>query len=110
MAGQMRDSGNVKASRGGTSAYRLAVLSRIGAAAFSGYAFAAALSILLSRVLPMPKAEAVLTATMLSFALYAGAIVWAFAVRTATRAWVGLAVPAAACAAVSWLLGAGAVL
>ena len=94
---------------GALRAYRLAVLSRAAAAAVGGYAAAAALSILLSRVLPMPRAEAVLTAMLLSFALYAGAVVWAFAARNPRTVWLGLLGVAGSCAGASWLLGAGAV-
>jgi hypothetical protein len=96
-------------ARGGiTAAYRLPVLSRAGAAAFGGYAFAAALSILLSRILPMPRAEAVLTGTMLGFIIYLCAILWAFAVPSPRRAWLGLLIPTLVCGVASWLLGAGA--
>ena len=95
---------------GDLRAYRLAVLSRAAAAAVGGYAAAAALSILLSRVLPMPRAEAVLTAMLLSFAFYAAVVVWAFAARNPQTVWLALLGTAASCAAASWLLGAGAVI
>lgn len=95
---------------GNPRAYRLAVLSRAAAAAFGGYAAAAALSIMLSRVLTLPRAEAVLTAMLLSFALYAGAVVWAFAARNTRTVWLVLLGTAGSCAGVSWLSGAGAVL
>lgn len=85
--------------------YRLAVLSRLGAAALGGYALAIALPALLSRVLPMPRAEAVMTSLLLSFAIYVCAVLWAFAARNAYRAWLGLLAPALACGMVWWLLG-----
>jgi hypothetical protein len=79
------------------------VLSRAAAATFGGYALATTLSILLSRVLPMPKAEAVMTAVLLSFTVYTCAILWAFAVRTAAKAWVGLLIPTAVCTGAWWM-------
>ncbi|MPY75009.1 MAG: iron transporter [Alphaproteobacteria bacterium] len=99
----MRNSANSRA-------YRLAVLSRAAAAAFGGYAAAAALSIMLSHVLPLPRAEAVLTAMLLSFALYAAVVVWAFAARNPGTVWLVLLGAAGSCAGVSWLLGAGSVI
>lgn len=63
-----------------------------------------ALSISLAGMLPEPKADAVLTATLLSFAIYTLAILWAFAARTARLAWLGLLVPTALCGALAWLL------
>lgn len=45
--------------------------------------------------LPLPRAEAVITGMMASFAVYAGAAVWAFAARSASRAWIGLLIAGA---------------
>ena len=87
-----------------TVSYRLSVLSRAGAAALGGYAFATVFSILLSRLLPMPKAHAVLTGVLASFAIYTGAILWVFAVRTATRAWCGLGIATAVCGLFAWTM------
>jgi hypothetical protein len=81
-----------------------AVASRAVAAALGGYALATLASIALAGVLPLPRAEAVLTATMASFALYAAAIVWAFAARTAARAWLGILLPGALAGALAWWL------
>ena len=85
-------------------ARRLSVLSRIAAAIFGGYALATVFSITLAGQLPAPMADAVLAATLLSFAVYAAAILWAFAARTARLAWLGLLVPTALCGALAWLL------
>lgn len=71
----------------------LAIASRAAAAAFGGYATAAAATACLSVALPLSRAEAVMTATMASFAVYAGAVLWAFAAETALRAWIGIAIP-----------------
>ena len=78
------------------------LLSRIVAAIFGGYALAA-LSSVAVLALPVDRTQAVIGGIQLSFAVYTGAVVWVFAVRSARRAWVGLliaacllAVPAAA--------------
>lgn len=77
------------------------VASRVGAAALGGYALAYASTACLTVLLPLPKTEAVLTAAMLSFLLYAGAIIWAFAAATPWRAWLGLLAPTAVLAAIT---------
>ena len=78
------------------------LLSRIVAAIFGGYALAA-LSSVAVLALPVDRTQAVIGGIQLSFAVYTGAVIWVFAVRSARRAWVGLllaaavlAVPAAA--------------
>ncbi len=68
--------------------------SRAGAAIAGGYAFAASASALLALLLPLPRADAVVTATLLSFALYAAAAIRAFAAPSAWRAWLELVLPA----------------
>ena len=78
--------------------YRLGVLSRVAAGAFGGYALSTMLSILLSRLMPMPRAPAVMTAVLLSFTVYTCAVLWVFAARTASKAWSGLLIPTAVCA------------
>lgn len=76
--------------------YRLAVASRVIAAAIGGYALtwlAAAAFALLSRdVLGVPAATAMLGATTASFLVYLVVVIAVFSARTATRAWMGLAV------------------
>jgi hypothetical protein len=66
------------------------LLLRLTAALFAGYAAASGIAIGLAVLLPGGKAEAVLAGTLLSFALYAAAVIWAFAARSAGRAWCGL--------------------
>lgn len=83
--------------------YRLGVASRITAAILGGYLLTALAVSLLALTLPMERAAATLSATMLSFAIYAAAVLWAFASRTATLAWVGIGAPAAALALLLWL-------
>ena len=68
--------------------YRLGVASRSVAAIVGGYVLAALLTMLLSVSLPMARAEAVMTATLLSFAIYTCAVMWVFATRSALRAWL----------------------
>jgi hypothetical protein len=77
------------------------VASRVAAAALGGYGLTYSFTTFLTLILPLPKSEAVLTAAMCSFILYAGAILWSFAAATSRHAWMGLLIPAAACAAVA---------
>ncbi|WP_367185304.1 hypothetical protein [Rugamonas sp.] len=63
--------------RGVTMRYRLGVASRALAGVAGGYAFSALLTACLTLTLPllsMSRAESVQTATMLSFAVYAVAV------------------------------------
>ncbi|CAM2851797.1 DUF3649 domain-containing protein [Janthinobacterium lividum] len=86
------------------AAYRLGVASRSVAAIVGGYVLAALVTILLSVSLPMARSEAVMTATLLSFAIYTCAVMWVFATRSALRAWLGLAIPATVIAAIlQWM-------
>jgi hypothetical protein len=71
------------------------LISRIVAALFGGYALAALGSVAVL-ALPMSKPQAVLTGMLASFAIYAGAVIWVFAVRSALKAWAGLIVVALA--------------
>ena len=63
------------------------IFSRSLAAIFGGYLVAATACGLLALTLPLPVAESVLTAMMLSFALYAIAALWAFSVKRSRQAW-----------------------
>ncbi len=69
----------------------LPLVSRIIAALFGGYVLAALCSIA-ALALPIDGRQAVFTGMLASFLLYAGAVVWVFAVRSAWRAWIGLIV------------------
>lgn len=85
----------------------LQIASLAGAAIVGGYALASAAAVFLGAVLPLPRAEAVLAATLLSFAIYTGAVIWVFAVRNTRRAWLGLLAPSLVLAAAGmWLPGA----
>ena len=78
------------------------VVSRICAALFGGYAAAAALSVLLARLLPLSKPNTTTAAIMATALLYLGAMLWAFAARSPSRAWAVLVAVALAASALSW--------
>ncbi|HNP60374.1 MAG TPA: DUF3649 domain-containing protein [Nitrospirales bacterium] len=82
-----------KARRTKSSNTWITTSSRVAAAVFGGYALAYACTAWLSMVLPLAKSEAVLTASMMSFLIYTGAILCAFATATPMRAWVVLLIP-----------------
>ena len=83
--------------------YRLAVASRAMAAIGGGYALSALAATALALYLPLHRAEAVITGTLASFVLYTCAVLWAFAARSAWRAWGGLALPSLLLAGGLWL-------
>jgi hypothetical protein len=89
------------------SARRCATVARIAAAVLGGYALATALSVALAGLMPGQRADAVLAATLGSFAVYAAAALWAFAAGSARLAWLGLLLPTALGAAVAWLVTRG---
>lgn len=73
--------------------YRLAIVSRTTAAIIGGYGVAASATAFLSVLLPWARADAVITATLLSFIVYTCAVLWVFAARNAWQAWIGIVVP-----------------
>lgn len=80
------------------SAHLASLLWRIAAGLLGGYALAALLASALALALPGARSELALWMSMLSFLIYGGAVIWVFAARSATRAWLGLliaAIPAA---------------
>ncbi|WP_459000991.1 DUF3649 domain-containing protein [Stenotrophomonas sp. PSU_St103] len=84
----------------------LPLVSRIIAALFGGYVLAALCSIA-ALALPIDGRQAVFTGMLASFLLYAGAVVWVFAVRSAWRAWLGLIVAALPLWLVAQMVGNG---
>ena len=74
-------------SAGGLARLRavLPLISRIVAAVGGGYALAALASVAVL-ALPVSRIQAVIGGMLGSFAVYAAAVVWVFAVRSATRA------------------------
>ena len=92
-----------------TLAYRLDVLSRVLAASAGAYVLVNLANYGLSFLLPVPQYQGLLFAMQISFVFYTLAIIWVFAVRTATKAWLGLlafAVPLALIDAYFFLQGA----
>ncbi|NER66086.1 DUF3649 domain-containing protein [Pseudomonas sp. MAFF212427] len=83
--------------------YRLAVTSRSLAALLGGYLLASMGSVCITLLLPMPKADAVVTGMMLSFLFYLVAILWCFACRSAWQAWLGVLLPSAVLALINGL-------
>lgn len=69
---------------------RANILARTAAAVVGGYAASVLLSVCVANVFPMPKADSVLAAVLLSFVFYAAVVLWAFSARTLRRVWVGL--------------------
>ncbi|QHE83640.1 DUF3649 domain-containing protein [Hydrogenophaga sp. BPS33] len=89
---------------------RWSVASRAVAAVLGGYAFSSAATVLMAVLWPAPLAQAVMWASMLSFAVYTAAVIWVFATRSALRAWAGMLVGAAVLCALAWAfkIGGGA--
>ncbi|MET0334453.1 MAG: DUF3649 domain-containing protein [Rhizobacter sp.] len=81
----------------------LGIVSRAIAAIGGGYAVAAAAAAVIALYLPGSRANAAVTGTLMSFLIYAVAVMWVFAARTATRAWIGLVIPGAVLASVLFL-------
>ncbi len=80
------------------------IVSRIAAAVLGGYALATLAAMALAAALPTARADAVLAAMLCAFAIHAAAALWAFAARSAGRAWLGLLLPTALAAVLAWLL------
>lgn len=62
--------------------YRWQVFGRIVIATLGGYAFTLLLGILLTHLLPISKSSAVMTASLLSFAIYTSVIIWVFSAKS----------------------------
>lgn len=77
------------------------LLSRIVAAIGGGYALAALASVA-ALSLPITRPQGVITGMLVSFLVYAGAVIWTFAVRSARRAWAGLLVAALLLLPAAW--------
>lgn len=82
----------------------LGVLARTLAAIVGGYALAAATSVLLPLLWPSVRAQAVLSGMLLGILVCACTALWAFAARSAGRAWLGIvALLAPMALAIAWL-------
>jgi len=107
-AGATRAAGAGKASAGSNVHYRLMVASRVVAGFVGGYLLTSlamvVLTLLLARMTDTSQAVALSIVTMWSFVLYAVTIIWAFTVRSATRAWVDMGIAGVVLALMWWLL------
>ncbi|MCB4810317.1 DUF3649 domain-containing protein [Methylovorus menthalis] len=83
---------NPKSGTSGSS-MRWAVFSRVMAAIVGAYVLTLLSIAVLALVLPMSRAESVLLSMLLSFLIYACAVLWVFATRSAWRAWCGMLLP-----------------
>lgn len=81
----------------------LDVAARALVAGVGGYLIAALATSLLPRLLPMARSEAVIAATLLSFAIYAGVVLWAFAAARAARMWLWVTGIVVVLSAANWL-------
>lgn len=99
---------NSSAKRGSVR-YRFAIASRALAAIAGGYALAAGTNAALALALKNsgPKEEVIMLATMPSFLVWAGAVIWVFTARSAWRAWAGVAIPGVIVAGALWFLRSG---
>lgn len=70
--------------------YRWQVLGRVVLAVLGGYGFTLLFGILLTYTLPISKSSAVMTANLLSFAIYTGVIVWIFSAKNLRTIVLGL--------------------
>ncbi|WP_043312170.1 hypothetical protein [Pseudomonas sp. ML96] len=82
-----------------------ALLSRTLAALLGGYALTCACVIFLGAVLPLPKSQAILAASLTSFAVYTAVIVWAFATPNLKRIWLVLLIASLVLTGAGILLG-----
>ncbi|WP_052417572.1 hypothetical protein [Cellvibrio mixtus] len=74
--------------------YRWEITFRVITAIFGGYLLTITSGILLAYALPMGKSDAVTTAMLSSFAIYAGAAMWIFSQRSFRKALAGIWIPA----------------
>ena len=82
------------------------ILGRGLAALFGSYALAALWGSVLARLLPMPRLDATLIATTLSFGIFAGVAVYVFAARSLRSALAGLCVSGVAGLLILRMVGA----
>lgn len=68
------------------------------------YAVTAALTMLVARLLPDGAAQASIGATLLSFVIFAGIAMAAFAIRSAAKLWIGLVAIGLLAGGLDWLL------
>lgn len=88
--------------------YRANVAARVVAGTIGAYAVAALFAAAVARLLPMPRVEAIMPATLLAFLVGPAVTVWAFLARGPWRAWAGVILLGGALAAITWFVGAPA--
>lgn len=79
------------------------ISARLLVGVLGGYALAQLLPVALVAPWGLARADAVLVALQMSFAVYAAALMAAFAARSARRAWAGMAAALLASAALAWV-------
>lgn len=103
-------SGVRRANRGPNQSlkFRLDVALRAAIAVIGGYIFSSLVAAFIARFLPGDRANAALTGTMVSFAVFPAIAMWAFGAR---RAWLMLASLGGICAVlgalVAWSISVG---
>ena len=80
------------------------IAARVFAAVVLGYLVTNTSAVLLGFLLPLPKIDAVITASLLSFAIYTALILWIFTVKTLRRVWLGLGLASVVTGGGAWLL------
>ncbi|MGI4861015.1 MAG: DUF3649 domain-containing protein [Janthinobacterium lividum] len=83
--------------------YRIAIAVRVLAAVIGGYVLAAQGSVCIALLFQLLPDEAVVAGMLASFAIYAAAVIWAFAARSALHACVGIVAAEAVLGGVSVL-------
>lgn len=79
------------------------LLARLLAAIAGGYSLANLLIIAIAAWLPNMRDQAVLSGILISFAVFAGVVVWAFAARSALHCWAVILLLAAILGLLSWI-------
>lgn len=105
--GTIPPSASASAAPGGARHHRLAVAARTLAGTLGAYGLTVQVTVVLSFVLAhlgMDRAEAVVAATLASFAIFAVISMAIFHTRSAMRAWIWLAATALPLALAQWVL------
>ncbi len=76
------------------AAYRWSIASRFIAGALGGYFVVTLLHVAFMALLPVDYHEALLFSSQTGYLYWTGILIFCFATRTATRAWLGLAIVA----------------
>ncbi|MBL4765947.1 MAG: hypothetical protein JKX67_11855 [Colwellia sp.] len=81
-----------------------AVLSRALAAIIGGYVLTNLSAILLSYLLPSQSSSNVMTGMVVSYAIYAGIVIWVYSVKSLQHVWRCLLITITICAVITSLL------